>query len=609
MGATTDDPAELPPRGLDLVVSTPEAPWPGGRGTLFLEDGSDVALDGPPPPDVPIGYHHFVAEGAGARGDGDDHGRGTTVILSPGRCAAGLDHRAWGITAQLYAARSGRSWGLGDLADLHALVRWTVDRGGEVVGLNPLHAPTPQPDPPDSPYSPSTRRYRDPLYLSVDHVAAAHGVEAHALDGVRATGRELDGAPRIDRAAIWAIKRRALEQIWERVGTDPAVIERVELAQARDPDLTWWATFCALADRHGPSWPTWPADLRRPDAPAVEEYAASDAEAVRFWAWLQVVLADQLRAAGGRAHVVADLAVGFAPDGFDAWQWQDLLAPGVHIGAPPDLLGPSGQDWGLPPFVPWKLRAAGYRPFAATVRAALADARGLRVDHVMGLSRLFWIPPDVGPVDGAYVHSAGTELLDVLALESVRAGGLVVGEDLGTVEEGLRATLAGRGVLSTRLLWFEERPPAQWPAQAMAAITTHDLATVAGVWTGVDRADQAMAGFAAPAGTDDALRHQLRVAAAVDDSAPLDTVVVGAHRRLAESPCVLVTATLDDLAGAEHRPNLPGTIDEHPNWRLPLPGLLEDVLDAPLATAVADVLAEGVAHGVADRMVEGAASD
>lgn len=577
--------AGAPPPGGALVVVTPWSPWePDRPGTLVLEDGTEVAVDGMLPPDLPLGYHRFVA----------DHGSTTTVIASPGRCASNLPERAWGVTAQLYAARSSRSWGLGDLADLHTLVRWTTARGGEVVGLNPLHASTPQTRPPDSPYSPSSRRYRDPLYLSVPHVAAAHGVDHDpSLTQAAAEGRALDRSPRIDRSAVWAHKRWALEEVWEQVHDRADVRARVDTAVAADPDLHLWGTYCVLADRHGPAWPAWPMSLRRPDAPAVADAARLADADVRFWMWLQVLVADQLRAAGGPSTVVTDLAVGFAADGFDAWQWQDLLALDARIGAPPDLLGPDGQDWGLPPFVPWRLRDAAYQPVVATLRAAFAHARGVRIDHVMGLSRLFWIPPGFGPADGAYVHHRGTELLDVLALESVRAGGFVVGEDLGTVEDALRTELARRGVLSTRLLWFEDEPPERWPVEAMAAVTTHDLPTVAGVWSGLDRADQVAAGFGAPPEADAEMRHHLRVASSLPDDANEADVAVGVHRRLAGAGSRLATATLDDLAGSRRRPNLPGTIDEHPNWRLPLPRPLDEVLAAPLADRIATALATG----------------
>lgn len=563
------------PAGRPLAVVRPGDVVALGPGDVILEDGTSVTVGDHLPPDLPLGYHrHHGATGS------------TTVIVSPGRCHLPADLRTWGLTAQLYAARSTTSWGIGDLGDLHRLVDWAQERQAGVVGLNPLHAPTPLPHPSDSPYSPSSRRFRDPLYLAVEDVPGATAT-AGWTDAMRA-GRALSAGDRIDRTAVWAHKRQVLEQIWAaRAGTDDGFRR---YRHDGGVDLEAWATFCALADHHRCAWPLWPVEHRRPDDPAVARFATAHADRVGFWCWLQWLLDAQAAASGAADVVIADLAVGFAADGFDAWQWQDLLANGVRIGAPPDPLGREGQDWGLPPFVPWRLRDAGYQPFAATIRAVLRHARGLRIDHVMGLFRLLWVPPGRGAVDGAYVRFAGRELLDVLALESVRAEALVIGEDLGTVEDGVRETLAAAGVLSTRLLWFEDEPPEHWPHQAMAAISTHDLPTLAGVWSGTDLVDQHEAGVTVPPDGDDSFRHRLRQASSLPDDAAEADVAVAAHRRLGRSPAMVVTATLDDLTGAEHRPNLPGTIDEHPNWRIPQPILLDDLAGLPRAEAIADAL-------------------
>ena len=564
------------PAGHPLVVVRPGDVVGLGPGIVTLEDGTARSVGDVLPNDLPLGYHRH--EGPSGL---------TNVIVSPGRCHLPDDLRTWGVTAQLYAARSATSWGIGDLRDLRHLVDWACGRGAGVVGLNPLHAPNPLPHPSDSPYSPSSRRFRDPLYLAVQDVPGASSVDGWA-DALHA-GRELSVAGRIDRTAVWAHKRRVLEQIWaSRTGCDDEGLQQYRTEGG--PDLDAWAIFCALVDHHGTTWKQWPEEHRRPDHPAVARFARDHADRVGFWCWLQYLLDEQLAASGAGDVVIADLAVGFAADGFDAWQWQDLLAEGVRIGAPPDPLGREGQDWGLPPFVPWRLRDAGYQPFASTIRAVLRHARGLRVDHVMGLFRLLWVPPGRGAVDGAYVRFVGQELLDVLALESVRAGAIVVGEDLGTVEPGVRETLAAAGVLSTRLLWFEEDPPERWPHQAMAAVSTHDLPTLAGVWSGVDLADQHAAGVTVPPDGDQSLRHRLRTAASMADDADVADVAVAAHRRLGGSPAMVVTATFDDLTGAEHRPNLPGTIDEHPNWRIPLPVPLEDLDGFPRAEAIAAAL-------------------
>lgn len=599
MGAATDDPAEHPPVGTPLEIIRPgEVLTPAGPASLVLEDDTRVAVNGSTPPDLPLGYHHLEQERT-ARSSASHEVDGplvTNVIVSPGRCALPPELRVWGLTVQLYAARSRQSWGIGDLADLRRLVDWATERGAGVVGLNPLHAPDPLPDPSNSPYSPSSRRWRNPLYLAIEDVPGV--ADLPDRDALIASGRALNDGARIDRTAVWAAKRAALEHLWSGFGGSPS-FDRYR-AEHGD-DLATWATFCVLADHHGSGWRGWPAEHQRPDSPPVAAFAAEHADEVDFWAWLQWLLDEQLHASGAAEVVVADLAVGIDGGGADAWQWQDLLAEGAQIGAPPDALGPDGQDWGFPPFIPWKLRDAAYLPIASTIRAVARHGFGLRIDHVMGLFRLLWIPSGMTASDGAYVRYQGRDLLDVVALESARAGAVVVGEDLGTVEPGVREILAESGVLSTRLLWFEDDPPTAWPNQSMSAISTHDLPTVAGVWTGVDLADQRAAGVTVPADGDGAFRQRLRVAAGVDDDdASVDQVVLGVHRALAESPSMIVTATLDDLLGAEHRPNVPGTIDEHPNWRIPLPVPLDDLPGQPLAEAVAEIFRTRVADRADD---------
>ncbi len=577
MGGDADHPRPPAPGSL-RVVRAGGAAAVDGAAALVLEDGTERVLDATGlPGDLPLGRHRALDRA------GDPI---ATVLVAPPRIEPPAD-RAWGVTALLDVARSSRSWGVGDLDDLALLIDWTQGRGGTVVGLNPLHAPDPGPHPLDSPYSPSSRRWHNPLHLAIQHVPGAAGLPH--LDRLAAEARALHDGRLVDRAAAWSAKRAALEALWAGFGGDAAFDAfRVE----RGEGLYRWATYCALVDHLGGPWPRWPAELRHPGGPAVARFAAAHPNQLAFWSWLQWLLDDQLAASGAPDALLADLAVGFAPDGFDAWDWQDLLAPGCRIGAPPDLLGPDGQDWGLPPFVPWRLREVAYRPIEETIAAVARHATGLRIDHVMGLFRLFWLPPGGGAVDGAYVGWPGDELLAAVLLACHRAGVHVVGEDLGTVEDGVREALAAAGVSSTRLLWFEDRPPAEWPVAAQAAVTTHDLPTVAGVWTGTDLADQRAAGVTASVEADALLRHHLRVAGSCDDAAPVDHVAGAAHRAVGSSPAALATATIDDLLGAEHRPNLPGTIDEHPNWRLPLPALLDDLAAHPRAEAIAAALSE-----------------
>ncbi|PYO53523.1 MAG: 4-alpha-glucanotransferase, partial [Candidatus Rokuibacteriota bacterium] len=345
------------------------------------------------------------------------------------------------------------------------------------------------------------------------------------------------------------------------------------------------------AERHGGGWHTWPSEHRRPGSPDVARFAETHAARVRFHQWLQWLLERQFEAAAAEIGIMQDLPIGVDPDGADAWAWQDALATGASVGAPPDRFVPRGQDWGLPPFVPHRLRALGYEPFIETIRASLRHGGGLRIDHVMGLFRLFWIPHGLPPAEGGYVRYPAQELLAIVALESQRAGATVVGEDLGTVEAGVREELAAHGVLSYRVAWFEERPPASYPPLAMAAVTTHDLPTIAGLWTGADLAEQRALGLVGDGAALDETRARLAELSGLGPDAAVADVIEAVHARLAEAPSLLVTATLDDALAVRERPNVPGTSLERPNWSIALPVALEALETAPLARRIATILA------------------
>ena len=562
----------------------------GGLYTLTCEDGTQHRGERTLPPDVPLGYHSLMLH---------QRGRSVRLIVSPGRCSP-APSAAWGWAVQLYAARSRASWGMGDLGDLVRLARWSAGLGAEVVVVNPLHASLPAGPQQASPYYPASRVFRSPLYLRPEQVSGARGIEG--LDDAVRAGRALADGGLIDRDAVWAAKRPVLEEAFRRwrvadgTGLDAY---REEMGEALDR----WAAFCAACEVHGTDWRSWPARFARPDA-AVEEVAADEALALRarFHAWLQWQVDRQLADAGQLGvGIVQDLAIGCDPSGADAWLWQDAFADGLRVGAPPDLFAADGQDWGLPPFDPWRLRAHAFSPFIDIVRAGMRHAGGLRVDHVMGLFRLFWIPVGQKAADGCYVRYPWQELLDVLALESVRAAAFCVGEDLGTVEPWVREELAERQVLSTRLVWFEEEPPGPtWPAGSMAAVTTHDLPTVAGAWTGADVDDQRASGLSVADAPVEELAAKLARWAGIDREAPVADAVRGAHRLLAGSPSAVVTATLDDALLVEARPNLPGTTDDQrPNWRIPLPKALDDIEDDPMVLEVARTL--GSRAAVAER--------
>jgi len=566
-------PADLEERA--PIVARPGDALEVDEADVVCEDGEVRHVDGELPADFPLGYHWLQSP----------EGRRRRLIVSPGRCWL-PEQRSWGWAVQLYAARSRGSWGIGDLADLRAIRRMAADQGAGFVLINPLHAVAPTAGQEASPYLPATRRFRNPIYLRVSEVPGADSVDLE-----EDAGRALNDGSLIDRDAIWARKREVLMRIFFSHGGGEAFARwREEQGQT----LQDWATYAAIVEEHGGDWHTWPEGLRRPESRELADYVQQHGAVVGFHAWLQWALDLQFTAATGDMTVIQDLPIGFAGGGADAWAWQDVLAEGVNVGAPPDAFNSQGQDWGSPPLIPWRLRDADYEPFIQSIRATMAGAGGLRIDHVMGLFRLWWVPSDGSAADGAYVRYPADDLLDIVALESSRAQALVVGEDLGTVEDGVREAMAEHGVLSYRLLWFEDDDPAEWPAEAMAAITTHDLPTVAGLWSGKDVEEQREHGT----GTDEELERGrtslLGHLPGLADGAPVEDAVTRAHELLAQAPSTLLSATLDDALGELRRPNMPGTTDR-PNWSLPLPVLVEDLADHPLLQQVAKTLADGVA--------------
>jgi 4-alpha-glucanotransferase len=570
--ARSGPPAEAPVRvlraGQILPLTKP--------AELRLEDGTALRADAALPPDLPLGYHELCALDGGAT---------VRVIVSPGRCYLPADWHTWGWAVQLYALRSAESWGMGDLGDLRRLAQWSAtELGAGILLINPLHAVTPVIPQQPSPYFPSSRRFRNVLYLRIEEVpgAAEVGIE---LEPLVAAGRALNRQRYIDRDAIFRLKMQALGQLWSRFSGDPAFDH---YCHEQSDALREFAIFCTLAEHYSRGWQAWPAEYRHPDAPMVASFAAERADRVRFHQWLQWLLDAQLARAAAELPVMQDLPIGVDPNGADAWAWQDVLATEVTVGAPPDKYNTLGQDWGLPPFIPHKLRTAAYEPFRQTIRATLRHAGGLRIDHVMGLFRLYWIPQGMDPSLGAYVRYAADELLAIVALESQRARAVVVGEDLGTVEEEVRERLATHRLLSYRLLWFEADPPARYPELALAAVTTHDLPTIAGMWSGTDLRTQQRLGLRPNEAGLREIAERLRAMTSLPMRAKIHEVIVRAHQLLAEAPSVVVTATLEDALAVEERPNMPSTTAEWPNWSLALPTPLGNLETQALTWAVAD---------------------
>ena len=537
--------------------------------TLVLEDGTRREVGHTVPGDLPLGYHELRVAGRDTP---------TRLIVSPGTCHLPDDLRWWGVAVQLYAAWSHGSEGIGDFADLRLLAHTLAGFGADALMVNPTGAAVATTPRDASPYLPSSRRMLDWLSLRVAEVpgrghrrtgaAASRGAHRPRPRRRRQAGRPRGrlrrrgrrpgagclagrGGPGRDRLRPVVGGRRAARRRLARLARRPAPPRR---------------------RRHGPRW-----RARTRGACG----STSGCSGARTGSWPR---------RPRPLHLLRDLPVGASPHGFDAWIDQDLLADGVTVGAPPDALGPHGQDWQLPAYVPWKLRAAGYEPLARTIRASLRHAGALRIDHALGLFRLFWIPPGGTPADGAYVAQPTGDLFDVLALESHRAGAVIVGEDLGTVGAGVRRELHERRMLRYHVGWFEDEPPSTWAPDALASLSTHDLPTVAGVWTGEDEAELERIGQDPDAGFFQRLRWKL-AAIAGDGYAPLDDVLVAAHRWLASAPSAIVLGQLEDLLGVTTRPNVPGTQPPtRANWAHPLPRPLEELADDARARAILDAL-------------------
>ncbi|MEO5711222.1 MAG: 4-alpha-glucanotransferase [Nocardioidaceae bacterium] len=579
------------------------------------------------PTDLPLGYHRLRARS----GETVDH---AVLIVTPawlGLPESVRDRRSWGLAAQLYSVRSKESWGVGDLVDLTDLAVWSgAELGADFLLVNPLHAAEPVAPLEPSPYLPTSRRFFNPIYVRVERVvehaalppAGRATVEALAAD----VHARLDTADVIDRNTAWTAKRAALR-----------IVHAVPRSAGRDKDLTAFrarhgealrdfATWCVIAAEHGDDYRTWPEELRDVHSPAVATYAAKHTRDIDFETWLQWVVDEQLQQAQAKAvgagmalGTMHDLAVGVHPGGADAWRLRTTYASRIQVGAPPDPFNQIGQNWSQPPWRPDRLEELGYAPLRDMVAAVLRHAGGVRVDHVVGLFRLWWIPEDRPPSQGTYVRYDHEAMIGVLALEALRAGAVVVGEDLGVVEPSARDYLEARGILGTSILWFErddEGDPLaaeRWRELCLASVTTHDLPPSAGYLAGDhvrlrDRLGLLERTVEEELAADDEEREswlaEVRRRGLLPDGADTETTVEALHRYLTLTPARLLCVALTDAVGDRRTQNQPGTTDEYPNWRVPLSGpdstplWLEDVLVSERAVRLArSVVVPGVPEG------------
>ncbi len=584
------------------------------------------------PADLPLGWHVVHAQSTGSQAV-------APLVVAPQRldpdAIAGV--RQWGLMTQLYAMRSHDSWGLGDLADLAVVARWSgAELGAGFVLINPLHAASPVPPMAPSPYLPVTRRFANPIYLRVEDVPEYQRLSTAVQRRVEELATQLRRlnvtADLLDRDAVWAAKRVALEAV-HRVGLDHARADAyLAFREGEGDGLRDFATWCAIGDVHT-SPDLWPVGLARPDSPEVAAFRADHADLVDFHMWLQWLLDEQLghvqataRASGMAIGVMHDLAVGVHPEGADAWALQDVLAAGIGVGAPPDMYNQMGQNWSQPPWRPDALAEAAFAPYRDMLRTVLAHAGGLRIDHVLGLFRLWWVPDGLPAYAGTFVRYDHEAMLAILMLEAHRAGALVVGEDLGTVEPWVAEALAERGILGTSILWFEAedgrlRDPLTWRSEVLASVTVHDLPPTAGYLRDEHvriRADLGLLTTPVELERENAARERAEWAALLVEHGwlspdvdlgtdeGLEALEVALHRAAGASPARLVGVGLADVVGDRRAQNQPGTDQEYPNWRVPLtdadgtPVLVEDLIDGtdllgPLVEAVRAAPAVGCA--------------
>lgn len=546
----------------------------------------------------------LAAFGAGGRpGTLGDH----RMVLHPGtRCyLPDGPGRVWGVALQLYQLRSARNWGIGDFDDLARLADVLGKAGADFIGLNPLHALFLSNPRHCSPFSPSNRRFLNPLYIAVDRVA---GFSPDMADREVIAG--LQQTPLVDYPGVAALKLQVLDRIWQAADRPDARAE--VLAQGGD-DLQRHALFEAISARmvaegHGAGWRDWPSNWQDATGEAVARFALDHPAEARFHRWLQDLAQDQLaqaRAACDRAGMsiglYLDFAVGEAADGSGAWG-NPMVVPGIRIGAPPDMFNETGQDWGLAPLSPVAMAAAAAQPFAALMAQATQQAGALRIDHAMGLWQLFLIPDGAGPADGTYARYPLADMLAGLARASQDNRTVIIGEDLGNVPPGFREVMEEAGILSYRILLFERDakgfiPPGDYPQAALACLSTHDLPTFQGWWRGDDiarRLDHALIG---QDGADDQTASRVTERADLledltqaglwqgpmpDPQQAPDDLVAGVHAHLARAPSRLFAVRLEDIAGETDPVNIPSTTDEYPNWQKKLGVTLEQIPDLAL---------------------------
>ena len=592
----------------DLVLPS------GARSVVEHADGSVLPFD----PDLPLGVHRLRSTV-----DGKEHVAPLLVVperIDPPALRDG--GRPWGLMSQVYSVRSRASWGMGDLRDVAELVDWSArDLRADFTLVNPMHATEPLPPVEPSPYLPVGRRYVSPLYIRIEDVPEYARLDPTEREGVQRLARPLRERGRtadlLDRDAVWRAKREALEVLF-RVPRAPGreAALRGYLEREGQP-LVEFATWCALAEEYGTDFRTWPTGLRDVSAHEVGAEALRRWPTVEFHRWVQWILDEQLskvrevaRDGGMGVGVVHDLALGVQVGGSDAWMYGDTLLTGLNVGAPPDEFNQRGQDWKQPAWHPRRLAELGYEPFRQVLDQALRHAGGVRVDHVMGMFRLWCVPEGAPPDQGTYLGFDHEGMVGTLLLAARRAGAVVIGEDLGTIEPWAREHLADRGVLGTSVLWFERDaqgdplPPEAWRTDCLATVGTHDLPPVTSYLSAEHVELRAHMGLldrpvAEERATTEAYVERWRAFLVelglldpeVDPLIDPAAVTEAMHAYLYATPARMIGVALTDVVGERRMQNQPGTSTEYPNWRVPLTGgegepvLVDELLSDPRTIA------------------------
>jgi 4-alpha-glucanotransferase len=529
-----------------------------------------------------------------------------SLVVCPQRAYQGdgrAPQRMWGLAVQLYGVRSARNWGHGDFTDLIALIDLAADLGASAVGLNPLHALFDDRPAEPSPYFPNSRLFLNPLYIDLDVVPEFPGAKVAGLADAIA---RLRSAEMVDYSGVAQAKLHALRLAYDHFrggGTYERRNGFERFRRAHGATLAKFACFEVLRRKFAMPWWEWPSPWRQPDAPALDQLRhteESEIGYVEFVQWLAHEQLDRCRTRAGERGLpiglYLDVAVGVRRDGFDAWCDQDAIVPDMTIGAPPDLLNRAGQDWGLAAFNPVALEDRRFEPYRRMLQASMHYAGAIRLDHVLGLKRLFLVPAGRSPADGLYIRGPFEALLAVTVLESTEAKCIVIGEDLGTVPDGFRETLLDWGLWSYQVMLFErsqrgEFCPAQsYRADALVTFATHDLPTYKGWWDGSDLPLRKALGLAAGEtarqrqAARDALRRALRLSGS--EQTRFHDVV----KFLSGAASRLLMVSMEDLLGVPDQVNVPGTVDNYPNWRRRLPLDLENTALREEVVFVAEIM-------------------